>query len=344
MGAAPPVKDCENTVTIKPFAPFNFERTLRFILRPPAGRDGREFEPLLDYYIGGEFRRVAEINGDLALYGVSVRGPEEELRVRILSGPAGKSTMSKIECAVRRQLATDLDLAPFQHAAAHDPILFRLAQHFRGMRIPQAPSAYEVLVSAILEQQINLSFAHKVKHALIENYGRSIEYDGVRYNVFPSPETLAAATPEDLRKIQISRSKAGYVIAISRAVAKGSLHLESLRSLAPEAAHEKLMALKGVGAWTAQYAGMRAFGHLDCLPAVDVGLQKVVKFLYGLRKQPSVPRLEHIARKWQGWRSYATFYFWMTYWEDKEWNEKLRTEARELRRDQRTHAQDAVLS
>lgn len=78
-----------------------------------------------------------------------------------------------------------------------------------------------------------------------------------------------------------------------------------------------------MGPWTAHYVGLRALGHLDCLPAADVGLRKVVRELYGLRKQPSPARVERLAARWSGWRSYATFYLWLTYWEDREWKAGL---------------------
>jgi DNA-3-methyladenine glycosylase II len=77
------------------------------------------------------------------------------------------------------------------------------------------------------------------------------------------------------------------------------------------------MEQKGVGPWTAHYVGLRALGHTDCLPAADVGLQKVIRELYELRQQPSAHRVEKLAKRWSGWRSYATFYLWLTYWEDR---------------------------
>ncbi|MGH9352798.1 MAG: DNA-3-methyladenine glycosylase family protein [Terriglobia bacterium] len=319
---------------LHPQEPFNFHRTLRFILSPPALLNGRQFDPLLDYFVEGEFLRVAEIGGETVLYGVSedhVAGPGAALRVRILHGPADRSTLRAVAGIVQRQLGMGVDLGPFYNLMRRDPVLSRLAVHFHGMRIPQVANPYEALVSAILEQQINLSFAHQVKKALIEKYGQMVEFEGRRYNVFPRPQALAETTPAKLREIQISGPKAKYIIAISEAVATGALDLDALRALLPALAHEKLLALNGVGAWTAHYVGMRALGHIDCLPAADVGLQKAIQFFYGLRKQPACARVESMARKWPGWRSYATFYLWLTYWESAQWKENLRAEIRSLR-------------
>jgi len=157
---------------------FDFARTLRFILSPPAAADGRSFESLLDYFEAGEYRRVVEVNGKLILYGVSPESTTGTLRARILAGPAQASAQRAVREIIARQFSTDLDLGPFHQQAVSDPVLSRLVKHFWGMRIPQAMTVYETLISAILEQQINLAFTHKVKQALIATYGRQVPIPG----------------------------------------------------------------------------------------------------------------------------------------------------------------------
>jgi DNA-3-methyladenine glycosylase II len=315
---------------LRPREPFNFAHTLRFILSPPALLNGRQFAPLLDHFVEGEYRRVLDFGERLVLCGVSEErhGSSSALRVRILAGSDDGGVQRAVVSQVARQFSTDLDIEPFYALAAGDRVLHRLIAHFRGMRIPQAPRVFEILVSAIIEQQVNLSFAHQVKKALIETYGRSVEFAGRRYKAFPEPAALAITTPRELRRIQVSGPKARYIIGISRLVLDGTLDLEGLRKIAPVVAYEKLLEQKGVGHWTAQYVGLRALGHLDCLPAADVGLQKVIRYFYGLHKQPSPQRVEKLARSWAGWRSYATFYLWLTYWETPEWKSRVLREVR----------------
>lgn len=317
---------------LEPREPFDFLRTLRFILSPPALLNGRSFAPLLDYFEQGEYRRVAEVSGQPVLYGVSENRTPHGLRVRILSGPTDAATAHAVQGRVERQFSTLLDLREFARVAAQDRVLSRLVPHFHGMRIPQATNIFETLISAILEQQVNLTFAHQVKKALIEAYGQSLEYEGRRYNAFPEPASLAITTPRQLRRLQISGPKARYIINISRATLDGTLDLEALRSMDPPEAHARLLEYKGVGPWTAQYVGMRALGHLDCLPAADVGLQKMIQFFYALRARPTASKVEVLARPWTGWRSYATFYLWLTYWEDAAWREDFREQLRTARR------------
>jgi DNA-3-methyladenine glycosylase II len=313
---------------IRPLPPFNFTLTLRFILSPPAVRDGRIFAPLTDYFNDGEYRRVIRIGGQPVLCGVSDEGSGSRpaLRVRILVGPDDAATRRALRLEVIRQFAAGLDPAPFYRLARKDPVLRRLVAHFRGLRIAQALSVYETIISAILEQQVNLTFAHQVKKALIEKHGETVEFEGRRYNAFPKPESLAALTPAEFRKLQISGPKARYIIGISHAIACGKFKPEELRSLPSAAARSCLLKHKGIGPWTAEYVGLRALAHLDNLPASDVGLQRAVQRFYRLRKPPTVGRLNRIAGKWAGWRSYATFYLWLTYWETADWKQNLLNE------------------
>jgi DNA-3-methyladenine glycosylase II len=313
-------------------------RTLKFILSPPVLLNGRAFAPLTDHFQDGEYRRVVRIDGQPVLYGVSeVRdGSESALRARMLKGRNRKNDPSGLQQIVGRQFATELDLTPFYRIARKDGVLGKLVDRFRGMRIPQTPSVYESIVCAILEQQINLTFAHQVKKALIETYGQTVEFEGQRYNVFPEPHTLSAVTSTDLRELQISGPKAGYIIELSRAIADGRFDLEGLRSVASEPARARLLEHKGIGPWTAEYVCLRGLGKLDHLPSSDVGLRKAIQLFYRLRKLPTSARVEQLGRQWAGWRSYATFYLWLTYWEQAEWKRGLLAEiySRKRRRPQ----------
>lgn len=313
---------------IEPQQPFNFVRTLKFILSPPSTLNGRVHEPLMDHYENGEYRRAISIDGRPVLYGVAeeLHSTGAILRARVLKGPGGRRVHGQIQQVVSRQFAAGLDLAPFHSLASNDKVLSRLVNHFQGMRIPQAPSVYECVVCAILEQQVNLTFAHQVKRALVEAYGGSVEFKARHYRVFPEPHVLASVTPADFRKLQISGPKARYISGISRAIADGKLDLERLRTAPSDAARAALLEHKGIGPWTAEYVCLRALGMLDHLPSGDVGLQKAVQVFYRLRKAPTSARVEQMGRKWAGWRSYATFYLWLTYWERPEWKESVLAE------------------
>jgi DNA-3-methyladenine glycosylase II len=317
-----------------PCQPFDFNETLRFVLSPPRLQNGRQFEPLLDHWADGEYRRLMLVGGEPVLYGLSPAGRPgaHTLRLRIVQGGKDAATQGAVARAVQRQFKLAFDLKPFYAMARRDPVLALLSERFAGMRIPQTLSAFEAVISAILEQQVNLSFAHKVKKWLVETYGAKMEFEGCTYRAFPQPAALARATAAELRQLQISGPKARYLTGIARAVVEGSLDLEALAEREPAEALAVLTAQKGVGDWTANYVGMRALGHPDSLPAADVGLQKAVQYYYGLRKQPDAAGVEKIARAWKGWRSFGTFYLWLTYWREAPWRKQLQQEAAAARR------------
>jgi len=306
---------------IRPRQPFDFHRTLRFILGPPAQASGRKFEPLLDHFEEDEYRRVVELDGEQVLYGVREEG--HALRARILAGPSSLEVLTAVRQLVERQFSVSLDLADFYRRVASDPVLSLLTRHFRGLRIPQSPNIFAAVVSAILDQQVNLAFAFQVKKALVESYGGHVERQGRRYFAFPSPAALAILSPRELRKIQISGPKARYIIAIARDVLDGRLDLDGLRAEEPAAAHARLLEQKGIGPWTAFFVGLIALSHVDALPSGDVGLQSAIHSFYGISRRTSPERVERLARNWSGWRSYATFYLWMTYWETPEWRKEF---------------------
>lgn len=290
--------------------------------------NGRAFAPLMDHFKDGEYRRLIRIDGKPVLYSVTEErnGSAPALKVRVLHGPGSRNISRCVLQMAARQFSAELDLRPFCRIAKKDRVLAKLVDRFRGLRIPQAHSVYECVVCAILEQQVNLTFAYQVKKALVETYGQSVEFEDQRYSSFPEPTALATVTPAELRKLQISGPKARYIIELSRAITDGKLDLEGLRSVESALARARLLEYKGIGPWTADYVCLRAMGKLDHLPSSDVGLQKAIQFFYRLRKFPSPDRVEQLARRWAGWRSYATFYLWLTYWEHAEWKKNVLAE------------------
>jgi DNA-3-methyladenine glycosylase II len=72
-----------------------------------------------------------------------------------------------------------------------------------------------------------------------------------------------------------------------------------------------LVAIKGIGRWTAEYLLIRALGFRDAIPAADVGLRKAIGLAYGMGRNATEAEVRTIAEKWHGWRGWASFYFWL---------------------------------
>lgn len=196
--------------------------------------------------------------------------------------------------------------APLPEPPVGDPVMAERIARYLGLRILTIPDPFEALVWAILGQQINIAFAARLKRVLIEAYGDPLELDGRVYWLFPPAERLVDVTPEELRPLQISRQKAIYI----RELARSELDLAALRRLPDDEVVERLVELKGIGRWTAEYLLLRGFGRTDAIPAGDMGLRQIVGRLYGLDRNASEAEVRSLAEAWTPWRGYGAFYLW----------------------------------
>jgi DNA-3-methyladenine glycosylase II len=124
---------------------------------------------------------------------------------------------------------------------------------------------------------------------------------------------VAAATEEELRGCGLSTPKIRALRALAEAVVAGGLDLAGLAALDAEKAHEKLVAVKGVGPWTADIFLLFCLGHPDAFPAGDLALQEAAKLALGLKARPNAARLERIAERWRPWRGVAARMLWAYY-------------------------------
>jgi DNA-3-methyladenine glycosylase II len=277
------------------------------------GRRGEDVTPNLKTIRAIALRMQASDDEPLPRL-LEVRGEGDRnrpsLRVALLDGPAAAAELEAAAALVARCFRIGEDVSPLDHVARADPHFGALVRRLRGLRALIMPSAFEALVWAIIGQQINVSFAYKLKRALVEQLGRRIEHDGRVYHLFPTDERLAELEPADLRPLQFSGQKSRYIVDLARRVATGQLDLEAIGRLPPDEARAALIGLRGVGRWTAEYVLMRGLGARDELPAADIGLQVAAARIYGLPTRPTEPELRALAEPWAGWRSYFAFYLW----------------------------------
>lgn len=174
-----------------------------------------------------------------------------------------------------------------------------------GTRLPGCFDAFEMAVRAVLGQQITVKGARTLAARLVEAYGTPIEtgIEGLSH-AFPSPEDIAALDgpiDEHLGPLGITGARARTILALARALALGEINFNFRAELETEI--KKLMAIPGIGPWTAQYIAMRAMGWPDAFPHTDFGVKKAL-----------APRTANeilaLAESWRPWRSYATVNLW----------------------------------
>jgi DNA-3-methyladenine glycosylase II len=165
---------------------------------------------------------------------------------------------------------------------------------------------FDSLVKCIIHQQINMKFAYTLTERFVKTFG--YEIDGVWF--FPTPETTANLSVEQLRPLQMSGRKAEYVIGIAREMVDNGLDLEALKSEPDEAIFEKLMKIRGVGKWTVENFLLFALGRSNLFPVADIGIQNGIKKLYGLDRKPTYDEMVQYKQDWEPYASYASLYLW----------------------------------
>jgi AraC family transcriptional regulator of adaptative response / DNA-3-methyladenine glycosylase II len=204
----------------------------------------------------------------------------------------------------RRLLDADCDPAAVDAALGADPVLGPLVAARPGLRVPGHVDGAEVAVRAVVGQQVSVAGAAAVLARICERFGEPVpaseQYAGLT-RLFPRPEVLAEVDPGEL---PMPRARGRALNALCAAVAAGDLPLD--RSAERADVRRRLLALPGIGPWTAGYISMRALGDPDVFLPTDVGVRHALAG-HGL----AGPRqAEALATAWRPWRSYALMHLW----------------------------------
>jgi DNA-3-methyladenine glycosylase II len=196
-----------------------------------------------------------------------------ELRVEAAPGGVDAEPLDEeTEPVVRALLGLVFDLGGFYDWAARDEVLGPATRRLAGFRPTLSPDPFEMLVGAITAQQVSLFAAVAIRNRMIERYGRRV---GLAWE-FPSRDTLAAASEADLVALGFSRRKAEYTVGLARS----DLDLHGLSALPDEEVKARLVALRGLGEWTAEWFLARHLARPHAWPWGDLALRKAVADLY----------------------------------------------------------------
>ncbi len=166
---------------------------------------------------------------------------------------------------------------------------------------PDRDDHYGALVRAITGQQLSVLAARAIYGRLKDRFeGRP-----------PTPAEILADDPEELRAAAgLSRAKVGYLRSLAEHVISGELELERLDALSDEQVVAELVAVKGLGLWTAQMFLMFQLDRPDVLPVGDLGIRRAIERAYVLEGLPDVATMERIAEPWRPQRTLACRYLW----------------------------------
>jgi AraC family transcriptional regulator of adaptative response / DNA-3-methyladenine glycosylase II len=203
----------------------------------------------------------------------------------------------------RRLLDLDADPGAVAEHLGVDALVGPLVRAAPGLRVPGTVDGAELAVRAVLGQQVSVPAARTGAGRLVAEHGQALARPrGAVTALFPAPAALAALDPA---RLPMPRARAEALVALCRALADGELRLDAGADRVE--ARRALMALPGIGPWTAGYVAMRALGDPDVFLAEDLGVRHALRRLGG----PDDPRrAAAVAAAWAPWRSYATQQLW----------------------------------
>lgn len=287
---------------------------LHWTLPLPAGyrRDdviafhSRDGEAVAEQVTPTGLRKGILLRGSAVVLDVAFTDDAAVCRAEI-DGSASGDLQTPLHDALLNILGLRIDPQPFAQLAAADPLLAPLVRVNPGLRIVQSASPFEALTWAIIGQQINLPFAIALRRTFILQAGRR---HGSGLWCYPEARDVARLSVEDLTSRKFSRAKADTVLRLARLVDEGALSLELPPSGDVAAMSQALLAVKGIGPWTVNYALLRGYGYADCSLHGDVAIRAALQKLLGEVTKPDMARTERWLRQYAPHRTMAAAHLW----------------------------------
>jgi len=294
--SVPPVQPGLIRLRLAYRAPIDIGRIIGFL--------GARAIPGVESVDGGRYRRtIALPNGT----GILALGPPAEggafVECELQLEDLRDLTAAVQRC--RRLLDLDADPEAVSGYLSGDPVLGPLALACPGRRSPGHVDGDELALRAVLGQQVSVAAARRLGAKLVAAYGKPLSRpDGPLTHCFPTADTLADADPATLA---MPRARALALTGLASSLASGELSLDP--GADRERAQAQLLAMRGIGPWTAGYIRMRALSDPDAFLPGDVGVRDALARV-GAVSAGTARAESALAEGWRPWRSYAVHHLW----------------------------------
>ena len=191
------------------------------------------------------------------------------------------------------------------HLSAHDTVLKPVIARVGLCTMRPHRNYYQELVDSIISQQLSIKAASTIQKRFCQLFGS---------DTLPAPEAILTKDIDELRTAGLSRGKAMYVRDLAQHVVDGKVRFDHLDKLSNEEVINELVAVKGIGEWTAHMFLMFCMGRTDILPVGDLGIKNGIQKLYGLDHQPTAAEITGLAatHSWHPYESIACWYIWQS--------------------------------
>ncbi len=231
----------------------------------------------------------------------------------VASDPASDTAIDEAISAAGKILGLAFPLQAFYAFASGDPVLAAAAQNHHGLRPNLQVDPFEMIVSSITAQQINLGFAYTVRSRLVAEYGEPHVFDGETHYAFPTPDRMAEAKPGDLLPLQFSRQKERYILNLARSIREGEIDLAGLAEKDDASVERELTALVGIGRWTADWFRARYLGRGNVIAAGDLAVKRSIERHYFDGERVSEEQIRDFADRWGDYTNLAVQYLLADY-------------------------------
>ena len=276
-------------------APFSARELLAFLaVRAVPGVEAVE---------GSTYRRTLRLPHGHGVVALLLEDAELDGRTGVVRCALRVSDLRDVASAVercRRLLDLDADPIAVDDQLGLEPLLAPLVTARPGLRVPGHVDGHELAVRAVLGQQVSVAGARTLAARLTQKYGEQVEGGDGLTHLFPSAEVLAEVDPTE---IAMPRSRGRALNALCAAVASGDVALD--HSADRSDVRTAMLAVPGIGPWTADYIAMRALGDPDIFLPTDVGVRHALE-----RKRIDPRKAEEMSQAWRPWRSYAQMHLW----------------------------------
>jgi DNA-3-methyladenine glycosylase II len=221
-------------------------------------------------------------------------GVHPEIEVQI-NAARPHDAKAEVAALVTKMLGLERDLSDFYRLARGDARLRELADRLRGMKPVRYATVFEAFANAVACQLVSLSAGMHVLNRVAEEFG--VRSEAMRS--FPTAAAIARSNPDTLRKLGLSRQKGEYLIGIAQmAMDSKDCDFASIERLDNDDASARLLKIRGVGRWTAEYVMLRGFGRIDIFPGDDVGGRNKLFEWLGASGEPTYDGVGTMLKRW----------------------------------------------
>jgi len=278
------------TFTITPTTTYSLRESAEFGF---GGRTSEAFD--------GVMRLAFCLDGYTDQVGVELR-QQNDGTVQGLAYGAGADRVAAVKAQVARVLSLDQDGSEFADVGIRDPLIGTLQQAAPGLLPPLFYSPYEAAIWSVLSARRPAHQMAQVRERLSERHGRVFELAGRRLAALPTPDQLLRVTEFP----GLTEEKIHRMHGIARKAMTGTLDVDRLRHIGPEACDEDMRRLKGIGPFYASLITIRSVGFTDVLPADEPMLLELVGLHYRVGGPVSRELFTEIAEPWRPYRTWAS--------------------------------------